>query len=325
LALHLPEAAGPVPVYYSLGFESRALHFQSTLASCKAWYEQEVKVHADITMAVLDKADWQKATRVSYPIPHSFSTVIILPARFEDFPQARLITNNIQLLVDGIVCHEAGHTYASKLNMPTGDGFLAEMYANIFRVSFVRARRPDIASAFLDSPPPNLGRQRYTSMEDFQYLYSDVGMANTAWFQFQVNHMCDLLLKGKSLAVLLSQLKSAFQDTTPRPFRVVAAKLEAIDPGLSLKMGQLWRPTTLPEAKPGSCARGIRSLKASALVVQNRSSKPVELVIGGQPMVTVQPNSWATVRGQDGELVRADQGSCFVIGHEPVIARLPAA
>jgi hypothetical protein len=80
LALHLPQIAGPIPVYYSPGFESRAQHFQSTLETCKAWYEQEVNVHADIIMAVLDRTDWHKATKTPYPMPHSFSTVIIVPA-----------------------------------------------------------------------------------------------------------------------------------------------------------------------------------------------------------------------------------------------------
>jgi hypothetical protein len=233
-----------------------------------------------------------------------------------------MITDNIELLVDGIVCHEAGHIYAHKLNMPTGDGFLAEMYANIFRVSFVRARRPDIAAAFLHGPPQKLGQQRYTSMEDFQYLYTDVGMVNSAWFQFQVNHMCDLLLEGKSLSVLLAELRSAFKDINPLPFNVLATKLEAIDPGLGLKMGQLWQPTTLPEVTSGSCPRGAVSSKVSSLVVQNLSSQPIVLTVRTQPSVTVQANSWATLRGPAGELVRSDRGSCLVTRDEPAIARV---
>lgn len=37
--LHLPHAAGPVPVYYSSGFEARALKYQRAITACQKWYE----------------------------------------------------------------------------------------------------------------------------------------------------------------------------------------------------------------------------------------------------------------------------------------------
>jgi hypothetical protein len=37
-ALHLPYAAGPVPVYYSAGFEARAQRYQKAIMACQRWY-----------------------------------------------------------------------------------------------------------------------------------------------------------------------------------------------------------------------------------------------------------------------------------------------
>ena len=70
-ALHLPFAAGPVPVYYSAGFEARALRYQKAIIACQQWYDQQVGKHTDFTLAVLSKTDWEKTTPVPYPMPHA--------------------------------------------------------------------------------------------------------------------------------------------------------------------------------------------------------------------------------------------------------------
>src|SRR5215471_3452292 len=61
-ALGLQHASGPVPVYYSTSFEARALKYQKTLVACQQWYDREVGKHVDFTLAVLNKADWEKTT-----------------------------------------------------------------------------------------------------------------------------------------------------------------------------------------------------------------------------------------------------------------------
>jgi hypothetical protein len=38
--LHLPYAAGAVPVYYSVGAEARALKYQKAIIACRQWYDQ---------------------------------------------------------------------------------------------------------------------------------------------------------------------------------------------------------------------------------------------------------------------------------------------
>jgi hypothetical protein len=216
---------------------------------------------------VLNKPDWEKSTDDAYPMPSSYSRLpptVILPARFEDFPNSADFTDDVELLVENISCHELGHIYASKLGMEPEDSFLAELYANLFMVSFVRAQRPD-RLFFLQGPSAKLPPQRYTSMEDLQYLVGDVGMTNNGWFQFQIYRLADLLLKDKPLPKLLAELKSTFDDPTQGPFSHIAAKLEAVRPGLGGEVGPLWKPTTLPDsqAKP----RRVLPTLAKALIL----------------------------------------------------------
>jgi hypothetical protein len=329
-ALHLQKAAGPVPVYYSAGFEARALKYQQTIIACQQWYDKQVGKHVDFTLAVLNKADWEKTTPVEYPMPHNVGVyrslpppMVILPARFEDFPNSAEFTDDPELLMENVAYHELGHIYAHFIDMEIDDNLLAEMYANVFMVSFVRAQRPDMLF-FLQGPPAKLPPQRYTSMEDLQYLADDVGMTNYGWFQFQVYRMCDLLLRDKALLQLLSELKKTFGDRTRWPFSDVAAKLEVIRPGIGKEMGALWKPTTLPDSQSKPCGDDNAPGKDSDLVVLNASSKPVKVTSGKDAPVVVASNSWYAVSGPTGAFLKIDTGACFVFGDEPSIARIPS-
>jgi hypothetical protein len=327
-ARHLRYAAGAIPAYFSAGFEARALKYQKTMIACQRWYDQQVGKHADLTLAVLNKEDWESVSEPNdpYPMPYGKSLrgpVVVLPARFEDFPNSADFTDDVELLVENISYHELGHIYAHFLGMETDDALLAEIYANLFMVAFVRTHRSDMIF-FLQGPPANVPPQRYKSLEDLQYLGGDTGMTNYGWFQFQVYRLADVLLEGKSLLQVLNQLKKAFHDPTRRPFSDVAAKLESIHPGLAKEMGSLWKPTTIPDAQPKPCKKGASSDKDSDLVVLNLSAKTVKVISGKDAPVVVSPNSWYTFSGHAEGAVQIDTGTCFVFADEPSIARIHA-
>jgi hypothetical protein len=114
--LHLQSAAGQISVYYSAGFDARALKYQKAIIACQRWYDQQVGKHVDVTLAVLNKADWEKASPVEYPMPHNVGVYrslppvgLILPARFEDFPNSTDFIDDPELLVENIAYHELGH------------------------------------------------------------------------------------------------------------------------------------------------------------------------------------------------------------------------
>jgi len=301
--LHLSHASGPVPVYYSSGFEARALKYQKAVIACQQWYNQQVRKHVDITLAVLNKEDWEKVTDVPYPMPANVGgwrslppAGLLVPARFEDYPNSADFADNAELLVQNIAFHELGHLYVHYNGMEIDDNLLAELYANIFMAAYVRAQRPDMIP-FLQGPSPKLPPERYTSLEDVQYLGADVGFTNYGWFQFQIYRMGDLLLRDKPLRKLLAELKRTFNDPVQRPFKEVATKLEFVHPGIAKEMGDLWNRTTIPYATPKRCAEAGNSDKDSEVVVMNLSAKPVKIRSGNNTSVMVAPNSWYTLEG----------------------------
>jgi hypothetical protein len=329
-ALHLPYVAGAIPVYYSVGAEARALKYQKAIIECQRWYDQQVGKHVDVTLAVLNKADWENVTDIGYPMPSNVGgwrslppAGVLVPARFEDYPNGADFTDDPELLVQNIAFHELGHLYAHYIGMEIEDNLVAELYANIFMVAYVRAQRPDMI-VFLQGPSPKLPPERYTSLEDLQYVAADVGLTNYGWFQFQIYRLADLLLKDKPLPNLLAELKKAFDDPVQRPFKDVAAKLQAIRPAIAREMGDLWKPTTIPEAQPRPCKETATSGKDSDVVVLNSSLKTVKVTSGKDAQVDVPANAWSMFGGQSGQLLQIDTGLCFVFGDEPSIARIPA-
>ena len=330
-ALHLPYVPGPVPVYYSrgAGVEARALKYQKSILACQQWYDQQVGKHVDITLAVLNKTDWEKVTDFGYPMPFNFGgwrslppAGIVVPTRFEDYPNSADFTDDPELLTENISFHELGHLYAHYTDMEIGDNLVAELYANIFMAAYVRAQRPDML-VFLQGPSRKLPPERYTSLEDLQYIADGVGFTNYGWFHFQIYRMADLLLKDKPLPQLLAELKKTFNDPIQRPFKDVAARLETIRPSISKEMGDLWKPTTIPGAQPKPCKETARSGKDSDLVVLNLSPKTVTVTSGKDAPVDVPPNAWSTFYGHPGELLKLDTGACYVFTGEPLIARIP--
>jgi hypothetical protein len=327
--LHLPYVAGTVPVYYSAGAEARALKYQKAIIACQQWYDQQVGKHVDVTLAVLNKADWEKTTPIPYPMPHNVGgwrslppPGVVLPARFEDYPNSADFADDPELLVENIAFHELGHLYAHYLDMEIDDNLVAELYANVFMVAYVRARRPDMI-VFLQGPSPRLPPQRYTSLEDLQYLAADVGFVNYGWFQFQIYRLADLLLKDKPLPKLLAELKKTFNDPVQRPFKDVATKLAAIRPAIAKEMGDQWKPTTIPDAQPKPCKGAANSGKDSDLIVLNLSPKTVKVASGKDAPVDVPADAWSAFGGHSGELLQIETGSCFGFGDEPAIARIP--
>ncbi|HEY6250158.1 MAG TPA: hypothetical protein VI685_09355 [Candidatus Angelobacter sp.] len=328
--LRLPSAPGAVPVYYSAGagIEPRALKYQKAITACQKWYDQQLGKHVDITLAVLNKADWEKVTDFRYPMPFNVGgwrslppAGVVVPVNFEDFPHSADFTDDPDLLNQNIAFHELGHLYMHYTDMEINDNFLAELYANILMAAYVRAQRPDML-VFLQGPSPKLPPERYTSLEDVDYLADDTGFVNYGWFEFQIYRMADLLLKDKPLPQLLAELKKTFNDPVQRPFREVAAKLETIRPTIAKEMGDLWKPTTIPDSPPKPCKGGAGSNKDSDLVVLNLSSKTVKVISGKDAPVDVPANAWSTFYGHPGELLKLDTGGCYVFADEPAIARI---
>src|SRR5438046_1322390 len=85
-SLKLPTFAGSVPVVYSAAEKARAERYRSALEPAHRWYETQLDMRVPVTLAVLNRQDWERATAVPYPMPNSKPGLVTLPSRIEDFP-----------------------------------------------------------------------------------------------------------------------------------------------------------------------------------------------------------------------------------------------
>src|SRR5579862_3952855 len=60
-ALTLESRAGDVPVYYSACCKERAIEVQSALSGALHFYKEKLGIQVDISAAVLDRKDWERA------------------------------------------------------------------------------------------------------------------------------------------------------------------------------------------------------------------------------------------------------------------------
>ena len=90
LALGLPRLEGAVPVYYSNGLKALALDDQAEITDCAAWYSQQLHVAVPVTLAVLNRSDWDRVgDLMAYPMAQALAdqgNVIFMPDSFASFP-----------------------------------------------------------------------------------------------------------------------------------------------------------------------------------------------------------------------------------------------
>jgi len=186
-ALQLKEAAGPVPLIYSPASEERALRWQRSLAAARAWYQAQLHLEAPITLAVLDRETWKKATTASLPHAVVKSGLILFPEHIEDiYPDAPKSLDPV-LGAEAVSFHEAGHIFADALKLD-GNTFVSEFVANVFMAGYIRAARPDL-TFMLNGPFPGMKTPRYTSGGDLNYLEANIPPENSFWLELQLQRL----------------------------------------------------------------------------------------------------------------------------------------
>ena len=138
-ALKLPTVDGDVPVIYSLTAKARAERYQATIATAHQWYEAQLGIHVPVSVAVLDRRDWELASSVPYPTPNSKGDLVTLPSRMEDVPGCREMGANADILAEAISFHEVSHLIAAQEGTLPANGWVDELVANIFAQEYVWA------------------------------------------------------------------------------------------------------------------------------------------------------------------------------------------
>ncbi len=90
LALRLARLEGAVPVYYSAGLKAIALRDQVEITDCAAWYSHQLHVRVPVTLAVLNRNDWEReGGLMGYPMAQALADqgdVIFMPDSFASYP-----------------------------------------------------------------------------------------------------------------------------------------------------------------------------------------------------------------------------------------------
>ena len=210
-SLKNPSFTNRITVYYSPGYQKRAKDLQPMIEEAMGFYERKLKTGAELALAVLTQDQWKQVRAVPYGLPNVSSPphVVFLPATADGVVTADALSlkNNLSpetlkklassgytfdqaavKFVDLIGLHELGHTYAVSLGLvpPRPNKWFGEFLASYFAYAYLHEKRPKLATLFyviaadlaLEGPRP-----KYTSLEDFERLYSGVGPKNYGWYQ----------------------------------------------------------------------------------------------------------------------------------------------
>lgn len=254
--LNTPYSVNKIKVYYSPGYEKRALELRGMIEDAMKFYERKLKVREEVNLAVLTPEQWkQVGLQVPYGVPNASRHIVILPALTNNATtQATLklkagtsaatlekvkasgftFEEGASKSVDLLGLHELGHLYTLAYGINPANKWLSEFLATYFAYSYLSQKHPKLArlweamsDAYIDGIQP-----KYTSLADFERLYFGVGLENYGWYQAK------FLLKGAQLhkenkLKFLSEVRKAFpqSEKEPIPLEVALERLEKISLG----------------------------------------------------------------------------------------------
>ncbi|MEO7394695.1 MAG: acyl-CoA thioester hydrolase/BAAT C-terminal domain-containing protein [Chitinophagaceae bacterium] len=246
-------------VYYSPGYKKRGEEVSGLLAGARQFYEHKLQTKVDFNAAVLTKSQWEQITRIPYGIPFASDPpfVAFLPATdgilTTNIKQAKELATPAYLAqlkklgysfeeaermgVDLIGLHEVGHIYSESLGIvsfPPTNKWLSEFVATYFAYTYMREKHPKLAALWdvgTENGLASMPKQKYTSLQDFEKLYSDVGPENYGWFQSKFSQLAKQIYEAKGFSFIETLRKNSFPEKNAIPIEDVLQRLEILAPG----------------------------------------------------------------------------------------------
>jgi len=260
-ALGLPSLSGEVVAFYSEGYADRATYLQDLAVTAATFLQQEeaLGLELNLTLAVLDAADWARLTKLPYGISHilSDSPTAVLPASKENrlaaqysamkgsLPEealARFAEIGVEfddaapMMVDLIGFHEIGHIYSREYGVWPTEKWLSEFTATYLAYAVMTEKKPQLAKVW-DMMCEALAGQpgiEHTSLADFERLYIGVGGANYGWYQARFQQKVKRVY-GEMGMSFMHRLRESMEKNPESlagdPFRL--GELDAITTGFS--------------------------------------------------------------------------------------------
>jgi hypothetical protein len=204
--LGLPKLDGQVVAYHSSGAKARAQMLEAAIADMLAFYEKELGIHTQVTLAVLNSNDWTKVNDsgpYGLPFVAGKPPVIFMPATSgglafqqmmarkdaipDDLLRSYLETNQTTFeaaaddFVGVIGFHELGHALCAGYGINPRCNWLNEFVASYFAYAFISERRPESRKVFDLLGRPSKVRPKNTTLADFERLYT--GVDDYGWYQ----------------------------------------------------------------------------------------------------------------------------------------------
>jgi len=214
--LDLDSIPSRVSSFYSNGYKDRAIELSELYDEALQLFEDSLNVEMKINVAVLDESDWEFVSELPYGVPHtvvdSTDNLAFIAAEPSKVPwqapgDTAQLPNEIQLemqdlgvgvrylaehQIDIIGVHEIGHGIAAKMDIRSEVLWLNEVIATYFQLAFLKYRRPELYQGWLlireikdFQRRENPYKPTYTSLQDFENLYFEVGLENYEWYQIQ--------------------------------------------------------------------------------------------------------------------------------------------
>ncbi len=229
--LKLPKKEGALRLYYSPAAEDAAAAYAAELEAAVAWYRAQLGWSGPVTMAVLDKADFAKVTRIPYPSPHTETRtgLIIMADRIDEHPGFDQWDLEPMGLNTAFTFHEIGHVIARDLAIWSPNAWINELVANVFLAAYVRAERPQYGGFQRGLPPRFDSAGRYRRLDDFDDLYFSMGQLNYLWFQFQIARIADYLVSDGDFRAVVEGLRREFPMVVGRRRESVKKTFERLE------------------------------------------------------------------------------------------------
>ncbi len=294
-----------------------ALRDQAEITDCAAWYSHQLHVTVPMTLAVLNRNDWERVGGLmGYPMAQALADqgdVIFMPDSFTSYPGQKTHVDLAKKL-DYISLHETGHLYQRALHLEGPDLFMQEFSATMLATAYALVRRPELIGPTLGSRTE--AQERYTSFEDIDLIYEGVGFDNYDWLQVETVRLAVYFVKGQDLATLVTKLQAAFPEGRAMSNQQVFSRLDAIRPGLIAQAGSLAKPTTLKRMESETCIAAPAKQQATGFFgVRNESNHGIAVVDDGTR--TVLPPGYTAEYGKVGSQVRLPSGECLTYPPTP--------
>ena len=239
---------------YSPGHKARAINIAEFMEQAGTFFQNEINFTPEVTLYILAPEHWKgiasEALQETYGFPHNIDMQrLAIAAEDNPFWQSFLPpldqlpptlvaqiniaygkpdgSHSMMPFFDLLVLHEMGHSYHTQAGLKIHRHWMGELFVNIMLHTYIAENQPELLTALETFPNMVVGagsaEYQFTSLEDFEKLYSTLGMGpkNYGWYQSKLHSAAkDIYNAGgkEVLKKLWNALKEHQEEMTDEAF-----------------------------------------------------------------------------------------------------------